>query len=231
MELKIRMVLMTAALVAVNLGLWVAVFLIGEPNFIGLASVAWSLGLRHGCDADHICAIDNVTRKLMESNIQSVAIGLYFSIGHSIIVFLASFAVIMAVSVTSDIKHYGGLVAMIISSVFLLLIGLLNLYIAIGLIKKLRRVKKHKMVEQEKDEMETGAMGKVFKPLMRVIDKPWKMLPLGFLFGLGFETATEIVVLSMSATSAANGTPIWLTIYFPLMFTAGMTLVDTLDGI
>ena len=227
-----RMILMSAVLIAFNLGLWIVVFILGDAHFTGLAVVAWTFGLRHGLDADHICAIDNVTRRLMESNIQSVTVGFYFSIGHSIIVFIAAFLVIAAVSVTSDFQHYGGVIAMIISSSFLLLIGLLNLYIAIGLIRKLSTAKRHRTVEAPKeDEMDTGAMGKIFKPMLKVIDKPWKMLPLGFLFGLGFETATEIVVLSMSATSAADETtPIWQTIFFPLLFTAGMTLVDTADG-
>jgi len=200
--------------------------------------LAYSFGLRHGVDADHIAAIDNVTRKLMQEGKRPVAVGFFFSLGHSTIVILLSAGLAVAATAIQSnmpqLRAVGGLVGTLVSAVFLFIIGFINLLVLIELFKMFRLVTRGGTYSDETiDEFlaQRGLMNRFFRPLMRAIDRSWKMYPLGFLFGLGFDTASEIAILGISAASASNGMPFLYVMLLPLLFTAGMTLVDTTDAI
>jgi high-affinity nickel-transport protein len=223
-----------------NVLAWVAAFWTFHlvPALLGTCLLAYMFGLRHAVDADHIAAIDNVTRKLMQDGRRPVAVGFFFSLGHSTIVILAS--VVLAGTGTVLKGHFdqfraiGGVIGTLISASFLLLIALANSLILIGIMRVFRRVKNGgSYAEEDLDDLlaHRGLLTRIFKSLFGLIRQSWHMYPLGFLFGLGFDTATEIGVLGMSATGAAQGISIWSIMIFPLLFTAGMTLIDTADSV
>jgi high-affinity nickel-transport protein len=223
-----------------NLVVWGVTFLVSiQYGFVlGTALLAYTFGLRHGVDADHIAAIDNVTRKLMQENKRPVAVGLFFSLGHSTIVVALSVVIaIIGAAVQGSfegLKDTGGLIGTGVSAFFLYVIGIINLLVLIDIYRMLRRVIKGGSYSEETLEeflAQRGMMNRFFGPLTRAIDRSWKMYPLGVLFGLGFDTATEVGLLGISATTAGSGTPIYIVLLFPLLFMAGMTLVDTTDSI
>ncbi len=226
-----------AVLVALNLIAWAWAWnaFAGRPALIGTALLAWVFGLRHAVDADHLAAIDNVVRKLMQSGQRPVMVGLFFSLGHSTVVILAAIGVAFATYSTSDLlaafKAVGGGAGTCLSAAFLLLIALanlVNLRNVWGIFQGLRRGAPS---EPHRDlPAGGGVLARALRPVMRVITRSWHMFPLGFLFGLGFDTATEIGLLGISATQAANGLSPWQVLAFPALFTAGMALVDTADG-
>ncbi|WP_404487957.1 HoxN/HupN/NixA family nickel/cobalt transporter [Pseudomonas sp. HT11] len=222
-------------LVAINVGawLWALVAFHQHPVLLGTALLAYSFGLRHAVDADHIAAIDNATRKLMQEQKRPVAVGFFFSLGHSSVVVLASIGVALTAAHVEVIKAVGGVIGTSVSAVFLLVIALMNLVILRSIYKAWRHVREGgAYVEEDFDLLlaDRGFMARIFRPLFRLISRSWHLYPLGFLFGLGFDTATEIALLGISATQAAQGLSPWSIMVFPLLFSAGMSLVDTLDG-
>lgn len=227
-------------LVIVNLIVWMLALLTfhNYPLLIGTSVLAYTFGLRHAVDADHIAAIDNVTRKLMQENKRPVAVGFFFSLGHSTIVVLASIAIAVTAATIQrqfpEFQKIGGLIGTSVSALFLLLIALINMVVLWDVFKTFQSVKRGGIYdEQTLDEFlnQRGLLGRFFRPLFRLIDSSWKMYPLGVLFGLGFDTATEVGLLGISANQAAQGLSIWSILLFPALFTAGMSLIDTTDGI
>jgi nickel/cobalt transporter (NiCoT) family protein len=217
---------------------WALIAFRDYPVLLGTSLLAYSFGLRHAVDADHIAAIDNVTRKLMQEGKRPVAVGFFFSLGHSTVVVLASCAVAAAAialeSQFNALENVGGIVGTLVSALFLFAIALANLFILVGVTRTFQRVRRGaRLVEEDLDILlsQRGLLGRLFRPLFRIIGKSWHMYPLGFLFGLGFDTATEIGLLGISAAEAAKGMSIWAVLVFPALFTAGMSLVDTTDGI
>ncbi|MGP0013680.1 HoxN/HupN/NixA family nickel/cobalt transporter, partial [Pseudomonas sp.] len=188
-------------------------------------------------DADHIAAIDNVTRKLMQEKKRPVSVGFFFSLGHSSVVVLASLGVALATSAMQDrmegFKAVGGLIGTSVSALFLLIIALMNLVILRSIYKSWRHVRQGgAYVDDDFDLLlaNRGFLARIFRPLFRLVTRSWHMFPLGFLFGLGFDTSTEVALLGISATQASQGLSPWSIMVFPLLFSAGMSLVDTLDG-
>jgi high-affinity nickel-transport protein len=229
-----------AILVGANLGAWAWALLAfrGYPVLLGTALLAYSFGARHAVDADHIAAIDNVTRKLMQQGQRPVGVGFFFSLGHSTVVALASAGIALAAAALqtrfADWREVGGLVGTGVSAGFLFLIALLNLVVLLQLYRTFRQVRRGgRYVEEELDLFlsQRGFLGRIFRPLFRFIGASWQMYPLGFLFGLGFDTATEIGLLGISAAEAAHGLSLWSILVFPALFTAGMSLIDTTDGV
>jgi high-affinity nickel-transport protein len=207
------------------------------PNLAGLGTLAYTFGVRHAFDADHIAAIDNTTRKFLQDGKRSIGVGFFFSLGHSTIVFLlAAGLAIAAKTVNSRIptfQDYGGYIGACVSGTFLLLIGLLNLVVLLDILGVFRQMKRDVHNEQKLEEALQcqGLLSRFF--LKRVgdrIDASWKMYPLGVLFGLGFDTATEIGLLALAAGVAPHYVPFLAVVSLPIIFAAGMSLIDTADG-
>jgi high-affinity nickel-transport protein len=208
-----------------------------NPALAGLGSLAYTFGLRHAFDADHIAAIDNTTRKLLQDGKRSMGVGFFFSLGHSTVVFsLAAGLALAAKTVNSRIpgfQNVGGYIGASVSGTFLLLIGLLNLVVLLDILGVFRQMKRGAYNEQKLEEVlqNQGLMSRFF--LKRVGDRinaSWKMYPLGVLFGMGFDTATEIGLLAIAAGVATHGVPFLAIISLPIIFAAGMSLMDTADG-
>jgi high-affinity nickel-transport protein len=207
---------------------------------LGVGITAYTLGLRHAFDADHIAAIDNTTRKLMGEGQRPLSVGFWFSLGHSTIVFGLGLLVVLGVrglsgAVQDDgsaLHQATGLVGPIVSGSFLLAIGLLNLAILVSIVKVLRRMRAGELDEQElADQLTaTGLLTRVYGRATRAVGKPWHMYPLGVLFGLGFDTASEVALLVLAGGAAAGGLPFYAIICLPILFAAGMSLLDTIDG-
>jgi high-affinity nickel-transport protein len=198
------------------------------------------LGLRHAFDADHIAAIDNSTRKLMAEGQRPLSVGFCFSLGHSTIVFALGALVVAGVrglggAVADDgstLHQATGLVGPVVSGSFLVLIGLLNLAILVSLVGVFRRLRRGRLDEDELARQlgAQGVMTRVYGRATRAVRKPWHMYPLGLLFGLGFDTATEIALLVLAGGAAAGGMPVYAIVCLPVLFAAGMSLLDTIDG-
>jgi high-affinity nickel-transport protein len=206
----------------------------------GTAALAYTLGMRHAFDADHISAIDNTTRKLMSEGKRPLAVGFFFSLGHSSVV--AALAILLNFGIkalgaqvkdtNSTLHHYTGLIGTTISGTFLMLIAILNLVILISILRVFIDMRKgmYNEEELEKHLNSRGLLMRFFGPIARRIDSSWKMYPLGVLFGLGFDTATEIGLLVLAGSSVIAGLPWWAILSLPLFFAAGMSLLDTIDG-
>jgi nickel/cobalt transporter (NiCoT) family protein len=208
-----------------------------NPALAGLGSLAYTFGLRHAFDADHIAAIDNTTRKFLQDGKRSLGVGFFFSLGHSTIVFsLATGLAIAAKTFNSKIpafQDYGGYIGASVSWTFLLLIGLLNLAVLLDILGVFKQLKRGTYDEQKLEQAleNQGLMSRFFlKRIGDRIDRSWKMYPLGVLFGLGFDTATEIGLLAIAAGVATHEVPFLAIISLPLIFAAGMSLMDTADG-
>jgi high-affinity nickel-transport protein len=235
-----RVIAIYAVLIAANFAVWAAAFIAfrGYPVLMGTAVLAYVFGLRHAFDADHIAAIDNVVRKLMQEGKTPLAAGFFFSLGHSSIVIIAS-AIIAAsaAALQGQLRQFdqlGGIVGTLVSAFFLLAIGIANLVILKGIWAAFERAKRgEKLADDELDAMlaNRGLLARIFRPVFRVVAKSWHMYPVGFLFGLGFDTASEIGLLGISATQAAAGMSLWTILLFPALFTAGMALMDTTDSV
>lgn len=232
--------LIYAVLAAANIGAWVWAFIAfsERPALLGTALLAYVFGLRHAFDADHIAAIDNVVRKLMQDGKAPYSAGFFFSLGHSTVVVLATIVIaIAAVAMQSKLEEFhsiGGTFGTMVSSLFLLIIGIINLVILKSVWTAFTRVKRgEKIVDEDLDALFAGqgVLARIFRPLFRIVSSSWKMFPIGFLFGLGFDTATEIGLLGISAAQAAQGMSFWTIMVFPALFTAGMALMDTTDSI
>ncbi|API87694.1 HoxN/HupN/NixA family nickel/cobalt transporter [Francisella uliginis] len=197
-----------------------------DLKMLSMIGIAFMLGLRHGFDADHIVAIDNVTRQLITQNRASFKTGLFFALGHSTIVFLLTLLIIIGFSFTSIEKtsalDIGAFFGTIISAIFLLLTGTMSLISLKNLLKN-NNYSAH-------DHTSNSILTKFFRPLIKVIDRPYKMYFVGFLFGLGFDTATEIALLGMAAANVLNGLSIWYVMLLPFSFALGMIIVDSIDA-
>jgi high-affinity nickel-transport protein len=213
---------------------------------IGICILAYTLGARHAFDADHIAAIDNTTRKLMNDRQgvdgarRPLSVGYFFSLGHSTIVVAIGFGFVLAEKAVygavsnqnSGLERFGGLFGTIVSATFLYLIAVLNIVILLGIMKVFRSMRSGSFdeVELERQLNNRGLMFRFFGRWMRTIDKEWKMYPVGVVFGLGFDTATEVLLLATTAFFASKGLPWYSIMCLPILFTAGMALLDTLDG-
>jgi high-affinity nickel-transport protein len=236
---RTRIVRMYAFLIAFNVATWglALVASISYPILLPTAFLAYTFGLRHAVDADHIAAIDNTTRKLMQDGQRPVGVGLFFSLGHSTVVVALSVAIAIFASFITDIpalREIGGLIGTSVSAAFLLLIGIINLVVLIDIYRMFRRVARggaYNEATLEEFLNERGLLARVFRPMLRVIRKSWHMYPLGVLFGLGFDTASEVALLGLAATSGANHVPIGFILVLPALFAAGMSLVDATDGV
>jgi high-affinity nickel-transport protein len=239
-SLKAKVALTYVLLLAANIAAWIwalAEFR-DEPALLGTAVLAYMFGLRHAFDADHIAAIDNVVRKLMQEGKAPFSTGFYFSLGHSTVVVLASVVVATAaVTMRSHMETFhdiGGAVGTGISTLFLLMIGFANLLILKNLWSAFARARRGEPVADEDLDMLLAGRGffsRIFRSVFRVVSRSWHMYPVGFLFGLGFDTATEVGLLGLSATQAAHGLSFWSVLVFPALFTAGMSLMDTTDSV
>ncbi|WP_084572929.1 HoxN/HupN/NixA family nickel/cobalt transporter [Methylocapsa aurea] len=227
------------ALVGANIcaWLWAYALFAERPAIMATALLAFVFGLRHAVDADHIAAIDNVVRKLMHEGHRPVGAGLYFSLGHSTVVILASFVLAASAAAMKDelsaFKSVGSLIGASVSAGFLLIVGVANLVILRGVWKSFRLVSRGEELDPESLNIllaGRGFLARLFRPIFGAVRKSWHMYPLGFLFGLGFDTATEIGLLSISAAAAARDMSALDTLVFPALFTAGMALVDTADS-
>ncbi len=218
--------------------LWAIIAFRPYPLLLGTALLAYSLGLRHAVDADHIAAIDNVTRKLMQQGKRPVAVGFMFSLGHSTIVVVGT-AVIAGTALALQhrvdvVRQIGGIIGTLVSTFFLLGIGIVNLIVLRSIYKAFVRVRLGEPYVEEDFDMLLGNRGflsRIFRPVFSMIRNSWHMYPLGVLFGLGFDTATEIGLLGISAAEASRGLSLWSILVFPTLFAAGMSLIDTTDNI
>ncbi|HEY8594046.1 MAG TPA: HoxN/HupN/NixA family nickel/cobalt transporter [Devosiaceae bacterium] len=238
--MKRRVLGFFAFLVAGNIAAWAWALMAfhDKPVLLGTALLAYSFGLRHAFDADHIAAIDNVTRKLMEHGERPVSAGFFFSLGHSTVVVALTLAIAATATLLTTrfdwLAELGSLVGTSVSAGFLLLIAFANLIVFIGIYKAFRAARAGRPIDEADVDgilARRGLLGRVFHRLFGLISKSWHMYPLGVLFGLGFDTATEIGLLGISATQVTQGVDIWSILVFPALFTAGMALVDTVDGV
>jgi nickel/cobalt transporter (NiCoT) family protein len=229
-----------AVLILANTGVWIWAFalFVHQPIFLGTALLAYTLGLRHAVDADHIAAIDNVTRKLMQEGKRPITVGFFFALGHSTVVALAAAAIALATTALTgsfeQFKGLGGLLSTLVSALFLFVIATANLVILRAIWRTYRHVRRGGRFAADDFDIllnGRGLLARFFRPMFRLVTAGWHMFPLGFLFGLGFGTATEVTLLGISATQVANGVSIWSIMVFPALFAAGMSLIDTTDGV
>lgn len=238
-EFRGRVIGMYVLLVGFNILTWLLALIAfgSSPALLLLAVTAYTFGLRHAFDADHISAIDNVTRKLMQEKKRPIAVGLFFSLGHSTVVIVMTILIALAAVAVQNfdqMKAIGGLIGTAVSSLFLFLIAIINIVILVDIYRTFLEVKNGGEYDDKTlDETlnKRGLMGRFFRPLLRMTDHSWKMYPIGLLFGLGFDTATEVGLLGIAAATAGKGVPIVSILIFPALFTAGMSLMDTTDSI
>lgn len=244
-----RLGAMFALIVVLHLVGWgTLLFLVAPQHFnlgdkvlgLGVGLTAYALGLRHAFDADHIAAIDNTTRKLMGDGQRPMGVGFFFSLGHSTVVF--GLALLLAVGIkavvgpvadeSSWLHRYTGVIGTSVSGVFLYAIAIINVVILVGILKVFARMRQGEYDEAALEEQlnNRGLLNRIFGRFTRSITKSWQMYPLGLLFGLGFDTATEIALLVLAGTSAAAGLPWYAILCLPVIFAAGMSLLDTIDG-
>jgi high-affinity nickel-transport protein len=217
---------------------WAIIALADRPALIGTAVLAYVLGLRHAVDADHIAAIDNVVRKLMQEGKRPVAVGLFFSLGHSLVVALAVGAIATAAfalrSHFHELKLIGSIIGTGASAFFLLAIAVINLVVLRGVWQSFRRARRGEVVAEHELNLllsGRGFLARIFRPLFRMVSRSWQMFPIGFLFGLGFDTATEVSLFTVAASQASGGMSLSTIMVFPALFTAGMTVLDTTDSV
>ncbi len=207
---------------------------------IGLGLTAYTLGLRHALDADHISAIDNTTRKLMAERKRPLSVGFWFSLGHSSIVFGLSLLFAIGIRALngavqnngSTLHNVTNWIGTSVSGTFLYVIAALNVVILVGIIKVFREMRSGRFSEAELEQQldSRGLMNRFFGRFTRTISKPWHMYPIGLLFGLGFDTASEVALLFLAAGAAGSGLPFYAILCLPVLFAAGMSLLDTIDG-
>ncbi|HUY08627.1 MAG TPA: HoxN/HupN/NixA family nickel/cobalt transporter [Candidatus Dormibacteraeota bacterium] len=236
---------MTAFILGLHLVGWGLLFTVILPMHlkvfgIGIAITAYTLGMRHAFDADHIAAIDNTTRKFMAEGKRPLSVGFWFSLGHSSVVFGLAVGLTIAVKAVagaatnhhSTLEGFGGFFGTLVSGTFLYLIAFLNLVVLVGIIKVFINMRQGRFSNEELEQQlnSRGMMYRFFGKLMRAIRSPWQMYPVGVLFGLGFDTATEIALLVVAAGVATAGLPWYAILCLPILFAAGMSLLDTIDG-
>ncbi|KAL4888489.1 nickel transport protein [Aspergillus ambiguus] len=237
-KIPLRAIAVILFVALVNVAVWIAAAIVLHyfPSLVSNAVLSYTLGLRHAFDADHISAIDLMTRRLLATGQKPVTVGTFFSLGHSTIVIITSIVVAAtAAAVSSRFDSFstvGGIIGTSVSAAFLILLGIMNAYILYKLYKQMQKVLDlPEGQEEEAWKIEGGGiLFSVLKRMFKLIDRPWKMYPLGILFGLGFDTSSEIALLGISSIEAARGTDFWVILIFPILFTAGMCLLDTTDG-
>jgi nickel/cobalt transporter (NiCoT) family protein len=239
-DLRHRLIAIYAVLIGGNVLVWLWAFVASSDRLVilGTALLAYTFGLRHAVDADHIAAIDNVTRKLMQQGQRPVAVGFFFALGHSTVVVAMSVGIAFAASeLTSrfdSMKAVGGIISTSASALFLFTIALVNLLVLVSVYRTFQAVKRGEPFAADDFDIllnSRGFLARIFRPLFRLVTRSWHMLAIGFLFGLGFDTATEVALFGISSTQAANGMSFSSIMIFPALFTAGMSLVDTTDGV
>ena len=239
-NLRAKVIAIYSVLIVFNVGAWLWAILAFRhfPLLLGTALLAYSFGLRHAVDADHIAAIDNVTRKLMQEGKRPVGVGFMFSLGHSTIVFIGSAAIAasaLALQHRMDAaRAIGGVIGTLVSTFFLFAIALVNIIVLRSIYRAFVRVRSGQpYVDEDFDLLlaNRGFLARIFRPLFAMIRRSWHMYPLGVLFGLGFDTATEVGLLGLSAAEASRGLPLFSILAFPVLFAAGMSLIDTTDNI
>ncbi len=235
-----RLIGLYALLIAANVAAWLWALLLfrDQPIYLGTALLAYGFGLRHAVDADHIAAIDNVTRKLMGSGQRPIGVGFYFAMGHSSVVILAAVGIAATATALStqfgQFRAVGGLIGTSVSALFLFAVAAANLLVLRSVWRSWRHVRAGgRYVDADFDLLlnDRGMLARLFRPVFRLVTASWHMVPLGFLFGLGFDTATEVGLLGLSATQAAQGISVWSILVFPALFASGMSLIDTTDGV
>ncbi|HVB44759.1 MAG TPA: HoxN/HupN/NixA family nickel/cobalt transporter [Streptosporangiaceae bacterium] len=212
----------------------------GQLFGVGTGVLAYTLGMRHAFDADHIAAIDNTTRKLIGEGKRPLSVGLFFSLGHSSVVFVLAILLNFGIrALDSQVRNSGSalhsvtsVVGTTVSGTFLYLIAAFNVVILAGIVKVFRQLRSGRFSDAELEEQlaKRGLMNRLLGPLNRRVDAPWKMYPIGLLFGLGFDTATEVAFLVLAGTAVASGLPFYAVLSLPILFAAGMSLFDTADG-
>ncbi|KAF6224896.1 hypothetical protein HO133_010090 [Letharia lupina] len=224
-------------LVFANAIVWVAIGILLHFHIalVSTAVLSYTLGLRHALDADHISAIDLMTRRLIASGQRPVTVGTFFSLGHSTIVIVTSVVVAATASAISSrfgaFSKIGGIIGTSVSAGFLIILGITNIYILHKLVQLMRKLIASAPGDEQSFEIKgAGCLFYLFKRMFKLIDRPWKMYPLGLLFGLGFDTSSEVALLGIASIQGAKGTSIWLILIFPVLFTVGMCLLDTIDG-
>ena len=241
-----RVGLMFASITALHvIGFGVFLALVVPSHYkglgIGVAGLAYSLGLRHAFDADHISAIDNTTRKLMSEGKRPLSVGYWFSLGHSTVVVVIGVGIVVAEKTVygavsnsnSLLEQFGGIFGTIVSATFLYLIALLNIVILAGIVRVFRSMRhgNYDEAELERQLNNRGLMSRFFGRWMSMISKEWHIYPVGVVFGLGFDTATEVALLATTALLASRNIPFYSIMCLPILFTAGMTLMDAIDGV
>jgi nickel/cobalt transporter (NiCoT) family protein len=228
-----------AILITANIAvwLWALAEFHDSPLLLGTAFLAYSFGLRHAFDADHIAAIDNVTRKMMQEGRYPIAAGFFFSLGHSTVVVALALAVALTTTALQGhfetLKTIGATIGTSVSALFLFAIAFANSLVLIQVVRALRAVNSGARLDAEDVDnilAKRGVLGRWLRPAFALIERSWQLYPLGLLFGLGFDTATEVGVLGISAAQAAHGLSLWAILVFPALFTAGMSLMDTTDS-
>ncbi len=237
---RTRVIAIYAVLLVFNVGAWAWALVAFHlyPLLLGSAFLAYSFGLRHAVDADHIAAIDNVTRKLMNEGKRPVAVGFMFSLGHSTVVIVGAVAIAgtaLALQHRMDAaRAIGGVIGTLVSTLFLFAMATVNLFVLRSVYQTFERVRRGQpYVEEDLDLLlnNRGLLARILRPVFGLIRKSWHMYPLGILFGLGFDTATEIGLLGLSAAEAARGISLGSVLVFPILFAAGMSLIDTTDNV
>jgi high-affinity nickel-transport protein len=239
-RVRSRIVSMYIVLIASNLLVWVWALTAfrDRPVLLGTALLAYTFGLRHAVDADHIAAIDNVTRKLMQEGKRPVAVGFFFSIGHASVVIAMSAAVAVAAAALQSrfaaFKAVGAVISTAASALFLFAIAAANTVILAAIYRRFRAAKRGAPADEADLDMllaDRGLLARLFRPLFRMVGRSWHLLPIGVLFGLGFDTATEVALFGIAASEVSKGLGVWSTMVFPALFAAAMSLIDTTDGI
>jgi high-affinity nickel-transport protein len=239
--LRVRAGLILTILFAANLAAWLWALQVSAayPMLVGSALLAYGLGLRHALDADHIAAIDNVTRRLTSAGARPAGVGFFFSLGHSTVVVAATIGVALAAgrfkAEFATLQAVGGWIGALVSTAFLLIMAVLNVFVFSAAWRALRRTRGEGLAPSSEalDAVVGGGglMSRVLRPAFQGVGQSWLMYPIGLLFGLGFDTATEIGILGLSAAQAARGIAIWSILVFPALFAAAMALVDTLEAL
>jgi nickel/cobalt transporter (NiCoT) family protein len=244
-----RVGVMAAVIIGLNVAGWVMLAAAVGGHYhitnkeifgFGTGALAYTLGMRHAFDADHIAAIDNTTRKLVNDGKRPLSVGFFFSLGHSTIVFIMAVLLNFGMrALDRQVKNDGsglhnvtGIIGTTVSGTFLYIIAALNIIILVGIVRVFRDMRTGRYNDEELEAQlnKRGLMNRFFGPLGRRIDTPWKMYPLGALFGLGFDTATEVTLLVLAGTAVVSGLPFYAILSLPILFAAGMCLFDTLDG-
>jgi len=240
LDLQRRLIGIYALLIGFNIAVWGAL-LVSSASYgklLALAPIAYGFGLRHAVDPDHIAAIDNTTRKLMQDGKRPVGVGFFFSLGHSTVVF--SLSVLIALSaayVSKNLPHMqsvGSVIGTSVSGGFLVIIATINAIVLLDIYKTWRTVARGGTYDEKTldDYLQNrGLLARLFRPMLKVVSTSWNMYPIGILFGLGFDTASEVGILGMSATAGTGGMPVFFILLLPLLFVAGMSLIDITDGI